>query len=63
MICHLCSAEHSRIVRTLYGKDVTRVRQCNSCGHRWKTIEVDAETVKRAREVQAKVKAIAETVL
>lgn len=30
---------------------VRRVRVCRECGHRWKTLELDAEAVKATREI------------
>lgn len=63
MNCPLCQHERSRVIRTTYGADIRRVRCCDGCGHRWVTVEVEEATVRRAREIQAQVKAIAETVI
>lgn len=30
---------------------IRRVRVCRECGHRWKTLELDAEAVKTTREI------------
>jgi hypothetical protein len=53
--CQLCQAEHSRIVRTTYGADIRRVRQCGVCGHRWVTVEVEKDFIDQMRQLQLRI--------
>lgn len=44
MKCPICGSEANRAVDSRPGDDcINRRRMCSGCGHRWNTIEVDAD--------------------
>lgn len=48
MNCPKCAHDVSVVLRTVNNGTATeRHRQCSNCGHRWRTIEADRETVAR----------------
>lgn len=52
MNCSLCGAISS-VVDSRHDSSggVRRVRVCEECGHRWKTLELDADAIKAARDI------------
>lgn len=48
MKCSACGSEEQRVLATRPGETkVTRLRCCAACGHRWSTIEIDAQNLSR----------------
>lgn len=48
MQCPACSSPEDRVMSTRVGANrVARLRCCNACGHRWNTVEVDAQDLAR----------------
>lgn len=48
MKCTACGSEEQRVMSTRMGETkVTRLRQCTACGHRWNTVELDAQNLSK----------------
>jgi transcriptional regulator NrdR family protein len=62
-MCPLCHHTRTSVIRTTHGAEIRRVRVCDSCGNRWVTLEVPADTVAKARAVLDGIQALSRTVL
>lgn len=52
MKCSTCGNGDHRVLRTLEEESaIVRMRECLSCGHRWKTSEVPVEVFARANDI------------
>ncbi|RYF57203.1 MAG: hypothetical protein EOO27_16230 [Comamonadaceae bacterium] len=48
MICPACTSPDQRVMSTRHAPiKVTRLRCCAACGHRWNTVELDAQNLAR----------------
>lgn len=48
MKCAACTSEEVRVMTTRHtDSKVMRLRCCSACGHRWTTVEVDAQNLSR----------------
>ncbi len=56
MSCPICSNDETRVVRK-NGK--TRRRECERCGHRWNTVEVDKQRYEDETKAVSDVRALA----
>lgn len=58
--CPLCQHPRSRVVRTSgTGAGIVRVRQCEACGHPWKTEEISAEAAAKVRDILGRLQDLA----
>lgn len=56
MKCPACTSDDQRVMSTRDGiAKVTRLRCCNACGHRWNTVEIEAQNLTR---MESAVKAV-----
>ena len=56
MKCPACSSDEQRVMSTRHGATkVTRLRCCTACGHRWNTVEIEAQNLTR---MESAVKAV-----
>lgn len=56
MRCPACNSEDQRVLSTRPGTSkVARLRCCNACGHRWNTVELEAQNLAR---MESAVKAV-----
>lgn len=48
MKCPACTSTEQRVMSTRSGESkITRLRCCEACGHRWNTVEIDAQNLNR----------------
>lgn len=48
MRCPACTSTEQRVLSTRSGDfKITRLRCCDACGHRWNTVEIDAQNLTR----------------
>ncbi|MES2187985.1 MAG: hypothetical protein V4505_25765 [Pseudomonadota bacterium] len=60
MKCPACCSDESKVATTKHGPArVSRLRDCIACGHRWHTVEVDAQNLARMESAAAAVRTFA----
>lgn len=56
MKCPACTSDEQRVMSTRGGdQKIVRLRCCGACGHRWNTVELDAQSITR---MESAVKAV-----
>lgn len=57
----MCQHEDSRVLHTdAFDEQINRRRECSQCRHRWQSIELPAEQVKRFDELMKALKPVRE---
>lgn len=55
MHCPLCQHQANTVMRTTSrGNQIRRTRQCDRCGNRWVTVEIDEAQALMAERIRAK---------
>jgi len=61
MDCPICGHSENGVIRTAATlATVSRTRQCSTCGHRWRTVEVKQDEYRWLAAVVEKVKELRE---
>lgn len=57
MKCPACTSTEQHVLSTRTGDSkITRLRCCDACGHRWNTVEIDAQNLNRMESAVAAVR-------
>lgn len=57
MKCPACTSTEQRVMSTRNGDlKISRLRCCDACGHRWTTVEIDAQNLTRMESAVAAVR-------
>lgn len=57
MKCPACTSPEQRVLSTRGGDArITRLRCCDACGHRWNTVEIEAQKLHRMESAVAAVR-------
>lgn len=60
MNCRVCKHTSSHVMRSKPRPDaIRRIRQCDRCGYRWPTLELDEQQVAEDRELLARARKLA----
>jgi transcriptional repressor NrdR len=64
MNCPICNAPDARVMRTLdQGATIERRRRCDKCGHRYDTLELDAQQIEKLKSLQETLRWVFEQVM